>query len=58
MSKEFDDCLKRRKITEFERAKDLVSKELNQAEQDLNSVDTIEMTSNIPIIDLIPLFLK
>jgi len=37
MSQEFDDCLKRRKITEFERAKGLVSKELDEAEQDLET---------------------
>jgi len=37
MSQEFDDCLKRRKITEFERAKGLASKELNEAERDLES---------------------
>lgn len=36
MSKEFDDCLKRRKITEFERAVGLVSKELGLADSDLN----------------------
>jgi len=37
MSKEFDDCLKRRRITEFERAKDLVQKELDSADSDLKS---------------------
>lgn len=37
MSKEFDDCLKKRKITEFERAKGLVEKELNQSKDDLES---------------------
>src|SRR3990172_8615072 len=37
MSKEFDECLKKRKITEFERAKELVSKELSSAASDLKS---------------------
>lgn len=37
MSKEFDECLKKRKITEFERAKGLVSKELASAASDLKS---------------------
>jgi len=37
MSKEFDECLKKRKITEFERAKGLVSKELSSAAFDLKS---------------------
>lgn len=37
MNKEFEECLKRRKITEFERAKHLVAKELDQAEVDLKS---------------------
>lgn len=35
MSKEFDECLKKRKITEFERAKGLVLKELGLADSDL-----------------------
>lgn len=35
MSKEFDECLKKRKITEFERATGLVSKELGSAASDL-----------------------
>ena len=37
MSKEFDECLKKRKITEFERATGLVTKELNSASSDLKS---------------------
>lgn len=37
VSKEFDDCLKNRRITEFERAKSLVSKELDQAKVDLET---------------------
>ncbi|MDP2211499.1 MAG: HEPN domain-containing protein [Candidatus Aquicultor sp.] len=37
MSKEFDECLKKRKITEFERAVSLVSKELDSAVSDLKS---------------------
>lgn len=37
MSKEFDECLKKRKITEFERAKELVLKELACAASDLKS---------------------
>lgn len=35
MTKEFDDCLKRRKITEFERVNGLVQKELDQGKGDL-----------------------
>ena len=35
MSEEFDDCLKKRKITEFERATGLVTKELDSAISDL-----------------------
>lgn len=34
MSKEFQDCLARKKITAFPRAKGLVSKEIKQAESD------------------------
>ncbi len=34
MSKEFDDCLAKKKITKFPRAKGLVPKELSQAESD------------------------
>lgn len=37
MSWEFEDCLKRRKITEFERAKGLAPKEITQAESDLQA---------------------
>lgn len=37
MSREFDDCLKRRRITEFDRAKGLVPKEIAQAEADLKA---------------------
>lgn len=37
MNKEFDDCLKRKKITEFQRAVDLVSKELDLASSDFKS---------------------
>ena len=37
MIKEFDNCLKRRKIMEFERAKGLVVKEIGQADEDLQS---------------------
>lgn len=35
MSKEFDECLKKKSITKFERAKGLVSKEINLAMSDL-----------------------
>jgi len=34
MSKEFQDCLRRKKIIAFEKAKKLVSKEIGLAEQD------------------------
>lgn len=37
MSREFDDCLKGRRITQFDRAKGLVAKELAQAEADLKA---------------------
>ena len=37
MSKEFKDCLSSKKITEFPRAKDLVTKELDQARVDHSS---------------------
>ena len=37
MSKEFKDCLSSKKIMEFPRAKDLVSKELDQAGADYDS---------------------
>jgi uncharacterized protein (UPF0332 family) len=37
MSKEFKDCLSSKKIMEFPRAKDLVSKELDQARADYDS---------------------
>ena len=37
MSKEFKDCLSSKKITEFTRAKELVTKELAQAESDYDS---------------------
>lgn len=37
MSEEFEGCLKRKKITEFERAKKLVQKEIDAAESDMIS---------------------
>lgn len=37
MTKEFKDCLKQRKIMEFERAPDLAPKELDEAASDLRS---------------------
>jgi len=40
MTKEFKDCLKRRKIMEFDRAPELVPKELAEAVSDLNSAKT------------------
>lgn len=39
MNKDFNDCLKKRKITEFDRAPSLVGKELRQAEDDLHSAE-------------------
>lgn len=39
MTKEFKDCLKRRKIMEFERAPELATKELAEAISDLRSAE-------------------